>query len=345
MDQAKGTILITGANGTLATSAVSQIVSKPEYAAYHGLYMVRDASRAPALRSALQAASHPHPHDIVSLDMSELNSVRKAAAAINARVATGEIPPIRAIILNAGFIEYTVQTWTTDGFDIGFATNYLGHWLLTLLLLQSMNKEASRVLTIGSLSHDTSSPQTIAGGNYTAKWKVILNSNSTDPVARGTWSSTKDDPSFYCGYRRYSASKLCQVMMIPELQRRLSLDPALKSISVLGIDPGTVPTDIARRSFWLVRFLTFSVVIPLMALVSSWFWSNPSVRTPKKSAADILTAAMDLGVRPSSLYMNGCEPGEMSPEARDTDKQLMVWKDTVRYVGLKEGETVLTHWR
>ena len=73
---------------------------------------------------------------------------------IQARVSAGEIPPIRALILNAGFQDFGKQSWTDDGLDTTFAANYLGHWLLTLLLLTSIDKEAGRIIVIGSYGHE-----------------------------------------------------------------------------------------------------------------------------------------------------------------------------------------------
>lgn len=70
------------------------------------------------------------------------------------RVAARELPPIRVLILNAGSQDFGQQTWTGDGFDTTFASNYLGHWLLTLLLLQSIDKENGRIIVIGSQSHE-----------------------------------------------------------------------------------------------------------------------------------------------------------------------------------------------
>ncbi|KAG6357683.1 hypothetical protein INS49_013562 [Diaporthe citri] len=52
MPVAKGTILVTGANGGLGSAIAEQIASKAELSAYHGLYTVRDAEHAPALTSA-----------------------------------------------------------------------------------------------------------------------------------------------------------------------------------------------------------------------------------------------------------------------------------------------------
>lgn len=156
MAASKGTIVLTGANGSLGSAIVSKIVSTPEFAAHHGIYTARDAAAVPALTHALHTtgASHSHSHDILSLDLADLKSVRDIAATINARVTAADIPPIRALILNAGWQEFNTQTWTKDGFDMTFMVNYLSHWLLTMMLLQSMDRESGRIVVIGSLAHE-----------------------------------------------------------------------------------------------------------------------------------------------------------------------------------------------
>jgi NAD(P)-dependent dehydrogenase (short-subunit alcohol dehydrogenase family) len=149
----KGTIIITGANGGLGSAITKEIVSKPEFSAYHGLYLVRDAAHAPALDSVLRTSSK-HSHEALSMDLTDLDSVRKAAEAINLQVSEGKIPQIRALILNAGFQDFGKQTWTKDGFDTTFSANYLGHWLLTLLLLKSIDRDAGRIVIVGSQAHE-----------------------------------------------------------------------------------------------------------------------------------------------------------------------------------------------
>lgn len=153
-DMPKGTVVLTGANGGLGVAMVKKIVSRPELAAFHGLYAVRNAASAPALRSAIQDAARPHSHDVLSLDLTRLDDVRKVAASINSLVAAGKIPPIRALILNAAYLEFENQTWTEDGFDTTFASAYLGHWLLTMLLLQSMDRDSGRIVVIASFAHE-----------------------------------------------------------------------------------------------------------------------------------------------------------------------------------------------
>lgn len=211
----KGTILVTGANGSLGSTMASQIASTPELAAYHGLYAVRDAKAAPVLRSALaqHKTTNPHSHDIISLNLADLANVRAVAATINARVASGQIPPIRALILNAGYLEFTSQSWTADGFDMTFASNHLGHWLLTALLLQSMDRDAGRVVVVGSESHDPHNHKSKASFDD-ARWKEFMRDGSSESMARGTWSTSEEDPSYNGGFRRYGASKFCQAMMM-----------------------------------------------------------------------------------------------------------------------------------
>ncbi|KAJ7918348.1 putative short-chain dehydrogenase [Mycena leptocephala] len=342
----KGTVIVTGANGGLGSAIVAKLASTPTLAAYHGVYTVRSPA-APALRATL-ASAPPHDCDILPLDLTRLADVRAFAAALNARVAAGELPRIRALILNAAFQEYTAQTWTEDGFDTSFAANYLGHWLLTLLLLQSMDRHEGRIVVLGSLSHDPSAPFNKMAFKD-PKWRTFFpDGTGAEAIAKGTWSTTQDDPAWSGGLRRYGASKLCQIMMIPALQRRLSSSPLLKNISILGVDPGTLSnTTLLRRGPWFMHFFLFRLLIHLVAVIAGWWVENSPVRTKEKSAGDVVGAAFDAfgGQRPDGWYFDGSKRAEVSAEAGDMEKQEMLWRDTIGYVQLREGETVLGEWK
>ncbi|EEA23200.1 hypothetical protein EYB25_005941 [Talaromyces marneffei] len=342
---AKGTIVITGANGGLGSAVAKEIVSKPEFAAYHGLYLVREAAHAPALDSVL-ATNSMHPHEVLSTDLTDLDGVRKAAEAINLQVAEGKIPPIRALVLNAGFQDFGKQTWTKDGFDTTFSVNYLGHWLLTLLLLKSIDKEAGRIVIVGSQAHDPNdkrndSSKAFVDDKYNP---MIRDKENFEAIAKGQWSSAVEDTTWRSGFRRYGASKLCLTTMMHELQHRMNTDPQLKNVCILGVDPGAMSTGLQRHASWLIRVLIFQIILPLTLLLMS----NPPLRPTQKSASDILQAAFDsnevLGQYPKDLYFNGDEPLETSEESRDAQKRELVWKESVRYTQLKEGETILAAW-
>ncbi|KAK4113267.1 putative short-chain dehydrogenase [Canariomyces notabilis] len=364
----KGTILLTGANGGYGRAIVSHILSTPSLAAqHHGIYTVRNAATASALHRTLQSSpnSPSHTHDIMSMDLSRLSSVREAAASINARVAAGEIPPIRALILNAGFIDPFKQSWTDDTeedgrrLDMTFVSNYLGHWLLTLLLLQSMDRERGRVVVVSSSVHDPEDKRNDVTGCYKDnKWRTFFSydesgsgSGMTDPIAYGTWSnnSTDNDAAWRSAQRRYGASKLCLVMMVGELQRRLDADARLNKICVLAVDPGTMPgTELVRRSAWVV-VLIFRFVLAPLAVLTTWLSPNGSLRTTRKSAADMMVLALKRGEPlceyPKGWYMNGLERAEPSDESKDERKRECLWRDSVRYTRLAEGETCLGDWR
>ncbi|KAK6085258.1 putative short-chain dehydrogenase [Seiridium cupressi] len=351
----KGTVVLTGANGGLGNAVVSRILSQPELRSYHGVSAVRDASFAAALHSILENdqghdGEHRlhHTNDVISLDLARLDSVRQTAAAINERVKSGDIPPIRALILNAAYLEFEQQTWTDDGFDTAFAVAYLGHWLLAILLLESLDRDHGRIVVIGSSAHDTKDPRNNAGAQYIdERWHTIFH-DSTEPIAKGTWSTLKEDSLFRSGYRRYGAAKLCQVMIIPELQRRIDKDPVLHNISVVGIDPGSTPTTLVRRGDWRIRGLWTSIM-PWLVVILTWLWHNGTNRTTAKSSRDILAAALDTspvwGEKPKGLYLDGEIPKDMAAEARDPKKREQLWQDTLNYTGLSGGETVLANWQ
>jgi len=136
-----------------------------------------------------------------------------------------------------------------------------------------------------------------------------------------------------------------------ELQRRLNTDPALSNISVLGIDPGAMITGISRRGPWLISFLLFHVIFPVLVRLQSWWYPDGDsyFRTTERSAVDVLAAALDsnpvLGEHPKGMYLYGCKQYGTSQESKDPRKREMLWRDSIGYAQLREGETILSNWR
>jgi hypothetical protein len=162
MTHKKGTILMTGANGGLGAAIVSKISNDAVLSKdYLGIYTVRSLARADAVTKVLNSntTTRNHEHELVALDLTSLAATRKVAEDINERVATGQLPPIRALIINAASQEYTTSTITADGFDRTWQGNYLSHFLLTLMLLQSMDKSNGRIFVTGSWSHKSVLPE------------------------------------------------------------------------------------------------------------------------------------------------------------------------------------------
>src|SRR5947209_9487302 len=82
------------------------------------------------------------------LDTARLASVRAFAAQWD------EPRPIDILVLNAGIASVPQREETEDGFERQLATNYLGHFALTRLLLPQINKvHGSRIVQVASIAH------------------------------------------------------------------------------------------------------------------------------------------------------------------------------------------------
>lgn len=107
-----------------------------------------------------------------------------------------------------------------------------------------------------------------------------------------------------------------------------------------------MPSTLTRRGGRLIQAVS-QVVNPVIAGPLTWLQPNGYVRTCEKSAGDLLRAAFDtetLGEHPKRVYLNGTDPLQPSGEATDGEKRGMLWRDSVRYVGLSAGDTALVDW-
>lgn len=133
------------------------------------------------------------------------------------------------------------------------------------------------------------------------------------------------------------------------MQERFDRDPALSNISILGVDPGGMMTQLLRRkTFWYSHPIVQAVLTTPLTYVSSFLNSNPMMRFPSKSARDVMRAALGsappLSAHPKGLYFNGDALALQSAEARDPVKTGTVWRDSVKLTGLVEDDTVLKAW-
>lgn len=360
----KGTLLLTGANGGISTGFVSQFLKSPHASQYKGYYTVRDPTSAFTIRNILESPNaSSHEYEIAPLDMSTLESTRKGAAAINKRVAEGTLPPIRALVLNAG-VQDSKLDFTSDGIERVFAVNYLHQFLLVLLLLQSMDKEHGRIVLIGSTS---AFPDWWPNkSNYKTEEQKLAFTN-IDDVAKG---KRVIDNEFEAAQRRYGGSKVLMIMfmfVLPpplryitsreltytkqtkqrhELQHRLNTDPLLHNISILGLDPGWVTTSISRNNPPTIKAImaTFQYLAPLFNLV----WPNHFLRTARKTGDDLVRVcfADSFGEFPKAVYVDGAEVGgRVNGEVSDVGKRGELWEGSLRFAGVGEGDTVLVDWK
>jgi NAD(P)-dependent dehydrogenase (short-subunit alcohol dehydrogenase family) len=215
MSTQKGTIICTGTNGGLGSAFVRALAASPEGSQYHAIYTVRNPSTASDLNAALRSAPKTHHSETLALNLASLKDVRSVAEIINARVASGELPRIRALVLNAAFQDANAstkqpQSFTAEGHEMTFGVNYLANFLFVLLLLKSMDPEFGRIVLVSSWTHDSYDNRNDSIAIFKGeKYKVMF--ENTEALAKGI---EYDDDGYKGGMRRYGASKLALVMFL-----------------------------------------------------------------------------------------------------------------------------------
>ncbi|KAG4438156.1 hypothetical protein IFR05_006367 [Cadophora sp. M221] len=343
MASEKGSILVTGPNGGIGIGFVTQFLQSPYAVTHSAIYAVRDPAKATDLKAALKKAPKGHKYVLLPIDLTSQESIRAFAAEVNSRIASGAISHISALILNAGVQDTAKEYFTNDGFERTFFVNYLANFLLTILVLQSMDKGHGRIIYTGSTATDIWWSVNSAFFSSEEQKKSIV--TSPEKMGKGIEEFPDGDVG-NTGQRRYALSKILMEAWMYELQRRLNADPALSNISVLGHDPGWIGgTSLIRNGNTTVK-IAFAV-LKVLALFTWMFSSNPMIRTPGKNGKFLLAVCFDrekFGEFPKALYVDGGVLYKTVPEAYDEGLQKELWEKSLVFVGVKEGETVLKGW-
>ncbi|PWY83452.1 short-chain dehydrogenase/reductase family protein [Aspergillus heteromorphus CBS 117.55] len=203
-------ILVTGGNTGLGKETILQLARHNPariYLAARSATKAQDAIT--SIREQFPSVDLRH----IPLDLSSFQSIRAAAEKF-----TADSDRLDILILNAGIMN-TPAAVTEEGFEIQFGTNHIGHFLLTKLLLPTLQKTVAsspasdvRVVTLSSVAH-------IGAPSFEAMTSTsALLANRT--------------------FTRYSASKAANILFASELARR---HPEILSVSV---HPGSVVSDL-----------------------------------------------------------------------------------------------------
>jgi len=216
------TILITGGHGGIGVECSKLLAST-----YHCNLILagRSQQKLEAFASELRN-SYGIQVNVLKMDTASLASVRSGAAQCLSMLDSGEIESLQGIICNAGVRLNGKVSYTEDGYEKTFATNYLGHVLLVELLIDRI-AENGRIVFTASGTHD---PDTADGkimgiaADYTAIELANTGKNGTKPVSLG---------------KMYATSKLDMIQYAYELDRRLK--KADIPLSSIAYDPGSTP--------------------------------------------------------------------------------------------------------
>ncbi|WP_248962048.1 oxidoreductase [Sphaerisporangium perillae] len=143
-DQTGRTFIVTGANSGLGLETTRALSRRGARV----IMAVRNLDKGRQALDDLRAEQPEAALDLRHLDLSDLDSVRSFAETV---IADGT--PVDVLVNNAG-IMMCPRSLTKQGFELQFATNHLGHFALTGLLLGTMKSGSdARVVTISSTLH------------------------------------------------------------------------------------------------------------------------------------------------------------------------------------------------
>ena len=220
--------------------------------------------------------------DVADLDLAELDSVRAFAERFLA-----EEDRLDVLINNAGIIADRGKT-SADGYELTFAVNHLGPFLLTNLLTDLLVASApSRIINVSSGAHHSA----------TGRRAVDIDELAT--------------PGRRPSPRSYAASKLANILFTVELDRRF----ADAGVTARALHPGVVATNFGRGSdgpWW-------------MGLGYAAPASGAHQAGGDGAATTVHLATAEEADIEGGLYWDDCEPADPAPEALDPAAASRLW--------------------
>jgi NAD(P)-dependent dehydrogenase (short-subunit alcohol dehydrogenase family) len=299
-DQRGRTAVVTGGNTGLGFETARVLAARGATVVLACRNPQRAADAAARITASVPAATVR----TLQLDLASQASVRRAA-----EQARDAHPRIDLLVNNAGGL-VTRRSTTADGFELTFATNHLGPFAFTGLLLDALlAAPGSRVVTVSSIGH-----------RYGAG---TINFDDLQSV-RGRQHSSRNRAAYF-------QTKLANLMFTYELQRRLAA--AGRTTIAVAAHPGNARTEFGRDLDPFSR----AVMSPRLRPLTWWLLQSPQV-----GALATLRAAVDPEARggdffgpPGRLQFTG-HPARVDSSAasHDVAAQRRLWLESERLTGV-----------
>ncbi|RDX77282.1 Short-chain dehydrogenase TIC 32, chloroplastic [Mucuna pruriens] len=276
------TAIITGASSGLGLETTRVLALR----GVHVVMAVRNVDSGKIVKETILKEIPSAKIDVMELDLCSMASVRKFAADFNSSGL-----PLHILINNAGVMA-TPFMLTQDNIELQFATNHLGHFLLTNLLLKTMKKTVQECNREGRI--------------------VILSSEAHRfAYGEGIRFDKINDESEYSSYFAYGQSKLANILHANELARRLKEEGV--EITVNSLHPGSIITNILRYHGY---------VNALANMVGKYFLKNV-----QQGAATQCYVALHPQVKGiSGEYFMDSNKANPTPLAKDTELAKKLWE-------------------
>ncbi|XP_060655622.1 retinol dehydrogenase 14-like isoform X1 [Drosophila nasuta] len=285
-DETGKVVIVTGSNTGIGKETVLELARRGAT-----VYMAcRDKSRAEQARLEVIRETNNQNIFFRELDLASLESVRKFVDEFKKEQSKLDI-----LINNAG-IMLCPHMLTKEGFEMQLGVNHMGHFLLTNLLLDLLNKSSpSRIVNVSALAHV----------NGTINFDDLNSEKSYSPR------------------KAYGQSKLANILFTRELAKRLEGT----NVTVNALHPGVVETELSRHVPIFNNPIFGFLISPLIWLI---------FKTPKNGAQTTLYAALDPDLNGvTGLYFSDCKPKEVSAAAKDANSANRLWEESEKWTKAK----------
>ncbi|MFI5508130.1 SDR family NAD(P)-dependent oxidoreductase [Mycobacterium sp. NPDC051804] len=298
------TAIITGASAGLGLECARELLANDP--SWHVVFAVRDVARGV---HAVERAGHPARSTVLEMDLASLTSVHAFAEDFRSR----NLPPLHAIVCNAGLQVVSGTERTAEGVEMTFGVNHLGHFALVQDLRADLAAPA-RIVVVASGTHDPAKTTGMPSPQYT---------NAADLAYPGD-----DEP--VDGRRRYTTSKLCNVLYAYELDRRLGR--GTEGVTVNAFDPGLMPGSGLARDYSPMGRWAWRYVFPLLRVL-------PNVNSTRSSGARLAALVRDSRFNDvTGMYFEGKRPIQSSVDSYDREKALDLWATSEQLLTLETAE-------
>ncbi|MDT4999725.1 MAG: hypothetical protein QOK12_1830 [Mycobacterium sp.] len=294
------TAIITGASAGLGLECARALLDTTQLdgdGSWHVVLAVRSPARGTEAVAQLDA---PERCTVIEVDLASLQSVR---AFVDTFRHAG-LAPLHAVVCNAGLQVVSGTELTAEGVEMTFGVNHLGHFALVQSLLDEL-ADPARIVVVSSGTHDPAKHTGMPSPHYSSAAELAHPPGDTID-----------------GRRRYTTSKLCNVLFAYELDRRLG--QGKRGITVNAFDPGLMPGSGLARDYSPIGRWVWRYLFPALRVL-------PNVNSTRSSGQRLAALAGDPrydGVTGS--YFEGTRPIWSSVDSYDRDKALDLWETSER---------------
>ncbi|KFY12712.1 hypothetical protein V492_03705, partial [Pseudogymnoascus sp. VKM F-4246] len=238
------TILITGVNKNGIGFATAEALASQSPS--HLILAGRTPAKLTESIDALRASYPDVDYRALEVDLSRQTSVRAAATEV---LGWSDIPELNIVINSAGVMFVPERTLSEEGIEMHFATNHIGHFLLTCLLMPKLiaaakanPRGATRVVNVSSLS-PTVSKMRWSDINFDVPNKNLPEVEQPNYDVLRMWATESPEEKSYVPVDAYSQSKVANVLFGIGLTARVFEKHGILS---LGLHPGIIQTELGR---------------------------------------------------------------------------------------------------